>query len=131
MIAYNHNTLRPDGLIGAGATSVDKINSGSSTRVPLVDKKNSHIGDISFVVRALLHSWPFGAAFLPFVAAFSRVCFPPATAMCCDSSMHLQANLTGFSSSTSGSRTGTSSTTGTGTGAGEILLFATALERGW
>ncbi|KAK9868390.1 hypothetical protein WJX84_005828 [Apatococcus fuscideae] len=49
MIAYNHNTLRPDGLIGAGATSVDKINSGSSTRVPLVDKKNSHIGDISFV----------------------------------------------------------------------------------
>ncbi len=50
MIAYNHNTLRPDGLIGAGATSIDKINSGSATRVPLVDKKNSHIGDISFVV---------------------------------------------------------------------------------
>ncbi|KAK9845139.1 hypothetical protein WJX74_011064 [Apatococcus lobatus] len=104
MIAYNHNTLRPDGLIGAGATSVDKINSGSATRVPLVDKKNAHIGDISFV--ANLTGFPNSGA------GGNRT------------------SGTGGTSTTSGTGTGTGTGYGTGAGVGAAGVGAGAAGYG-
>lgn len=45
---YNHNTLRPDGLIGQGTLRDVMSQEGSTAKVSLTDKKEKYVGDLTF-----------------------------------------------------------------------------------
>jgi hypothetical protein len=45
---YNHNTLRPDGLIGQGTLRDIMSQEGHTAKVSLTDKKEKYVGDLTF-----------------------------------------------------------------------------------